>query len=178
MPYYQRLSLFLSLSLGIHFLSLDYLNSREKPKTLPKIQGTLPLEFSIPDSAPKSGNNNNAALPRGGQKTQALAHKLMKGLSSYKSIQSIQDRTSADPFAMRVHVDFSDPATYLDLQNSGREFGEFGYFHAEIYRQIDTRLMYQSLLAQYEHRGWVYFQLDVDSEGKLINESLRGAGKD
>ncbi|WP_413290951.1 hypothetical protein [Bdellovibrio sp. HCB337] len=142
--------------------------SVENPTLEFEVAELPPAELSKTPGVPKVG---------GSRKAQKLAKQLMMGLSA-QSFSYDREAFKEDPTRMNLRGDFTDPATYDDVDGLGSQFGEYAFFHQEVFRLIDARLLYQTLLAQYNHRGWAYFQLDVDADGKIIGDSLRGASDD
>jgi len=177
MTHLLKLGLFFGLSLGLHLLMVGSLQlvQNVELEIPPK---TEVLEFEVKE-APEMDLSKTAGVPKvgGSKKATKVAKQLMMGLKP-QSFAYDREAYKGDPTHMVAHADFTDPATYDDVDGMGSEFGEYGFFHKEIYRLVDTRLLYQSLLAQYKHRGWVYFKLDVDADGKIISESLRGSADD
>ncbi|MNK19554.1 hypothetical protein D3C87_377760 [compost metagenome] len=51
-------------------------------------------------------------------------------------------------------------------------------FHRQVFTKIDENLMFDSLLAQYNHFGSVHLRFAVDPHGYLIEKSLRARAED
>lgn len=69
--------------------------------------------------------------------------------------------------------DFTDRDTYLlDIDSVLGTNDNWGH-HREVFRQIDSHLHFDSLLAQYNHFGTVLVQFEVSEKGYLLEDRLR-----
>lgn len=178
MPHLQRLGLFFVISFGIHLFLASSLEFMQTPPKTERPQEPRILEFEVTKTPPDLSKTPGVPKVGGSLRAHKLARQLLTGVSAKSFSYDHRAAVTKDPTHMSVLGDFKDPATYDETEGLGSKYGEYLFFHQEVHRQIDSRLLYQTLLAQYNHRGWVYLQVDVDADGKIIADSLRGAGDD
>ncbi|MEK6628203.1 MAG: hypothetical protein AABY53_06220 [Bdellovibrionota bacterium] len=78
-----------------------------------------------------------------------------------------------DVFGLKSH--FNDSKTYdKDISEIFGDNGNQNWsYYKEVYNRIDSSLMFDSILAQYNHFGKVFVQFKVDSDGLLIVDGLK-----
>lgn len=73
---------------------------------------------------------------------------------------------------------FRDSQSYqLDSAMMFADTDDWAY-HQEVFKKIDSQLMFDSVLAQYNHFGTVLLQFEVSSQGLLLEKSLRAESAD
>lgn len=113
-----------------------------------------------------------AALKKhSGVKTSALAKGSLFPVMTAQKLLAKVERNSSLPAQSRS---FNDSRTYQsDISDVFGENGNKNWaYHREIYRRIDSSLMFDSILAQYNHFGRVYVQFKINESGGLDLDHL------
>lgn len=122
---------------------------------------TIPVEIEIKAAVPvKKQNGVKAAGKPAGQ--------LFPVMNAQTLLAKVERNSQNSP------KHFSDSGIYQS--DISEVFGENGNknwaYHREIYRRIDSNLMFDSILAQYNHFGRVYVQFKVNEQGQLDVDNL------
>lgn len=112
-----------------------------------------------------------------------LKYGLFPKLSSEDLLAQVEKKSTAQPNSFSNEVagrHFNDSQTYD--KGIDEVFGEGGnhawsYFE-EVYRRIDTNLVFDSLLAQYNHFGRVYVQFELNDDGLFSFNNLKAEADD
>lgn len=132
----------------------------------PKITHTA-IEVSLSKHANKSASRGKAA---------SRSKPLDLGLSTTKAITQAHNLT-----------DRMEPQQTADdsSQGSGASFDPYGglempeiRFVQSLWREIDKAIVSPSYLSEYGHFGKVHFVFDIDTDGSLIEESIRVNAQD
>ena len=74
--------------------------------------------------------------------------------------------------------DFKSSDTYIfDSHNMLADTDQWEFYH-QIFERIDSQLMFDSILAQYNHFGSVFLEFEVDAEGHFVETALRAKADD
>ncbi|MGE9745456.1 energy transducer TonB family protein [Bdellovibrio bacteriovorus] len=164
-------------SVAIHALALSAL-WLGKPAAIevPHSPDPIPVEFAVvekshaPSAGPKRGILSGASQAMG-----AKPGTITKSLFKTYDFNDSEDVTENSDGPAR---DFRDRATYaLESANVFADTDNWDY-HREVFRRIDSELMFDSILAQYNHFGTVMLQFEVDEKGYLLEKSLRASSED
>lgn len=112
---------------------------------------------------------------------QGVSSKVAKGLSSSKKIgifgQSYAG--SSKTFHLESSLLEGKAAAYNESSNyeaSADSFlantDQWSYFQ-QVFQRIDQQLIFDSLLAQYNHFGYVYVEFEVGPDGRFVDKSLK-----
>ncbi|MGZ3690648.1 MAG: hypothetical protein ACXVAX_04045 [Pseudobdellovibrio sp.] len=159
----------LAFSIFIHILVLvvsTYIN-------VPVSEKTLPIEISEVKKTTKAASRLNGT---GAIKKSVILFPPLNLFAKYRDFE----RSAPQAVSKKVATGFNDPRAYDN--NIDEIFGEdnnqnWSYFQ-EVYKRIDSHLMYDSILAQYGHFGRVYVQFQVTSDGIFKLENLKTSAQD
>ncbi|ASD62163.1 hypothetical protein [Bdellovibrio bacteriovorus] len=164
-------------SVAIHALALSALwLGKPVPVQAPTSSDPVPVEFAVVEKSPVPSAGPKKGIPSGasrleGAKSAAITKSLFK-------TYDFSDREDVAVNSAGPQKDFRDRATYaLESANTFADTDNWDY-HREVFKRIDSELMFDSILAQYNHFGTVMLQFEVDAKGYLLEKSLRAFSED
>lgn len=137
----------------------------------------IPVEFAVVERSPAgpSSGRRKGALSRSSKPAGVASHAMNKSLFKTYDFSDDDDVLAHHEGSEK---DFRDRATYaLESANVFADTDNWDY-HREVFRRIDSELMFDSILAQYNHFGTVMLQFEVDEKGYLLEQSLRAFSED
>lgn len=162
-----------SLSLVIHGLILGgfWLLKPANPNPPEKLEVEL---VSIPPES-RSQFREKSVSPEQAhqQRLKKLAAKLLAPSYDYKDVSARKAFEVKSQIAQNFKDAFEHEEGPGALANN-----KAWEFHRQIYERVDSSVMFDSILAQYNHFGRVFVQFEVDFQGRLLNSGLRVAAAD
>jgi hypothetical protein len=74
--------------------------------------------------------------------------------------------------------DYRDHANYIgDADGFISDGNQWSYFE-QVFKKVDEQLIFDSLLAQYNHFGNVYVEFEVDAQGRFVEKGLKVTADD
>lgn len=163
-------------SLVLHGLFVGFLlvTGKLRPEGVVRVE-EIPVEFQaviqpkvkVSTGAPHRSQGRKPSLPGSATKKAASLFKV------YDLSQGDLATGDAGP-----ESDFRDTKNYRF--DSSNMFGENDHwdYHREVFQRIDSQLIFDSILAQYNHFGTVMLQFEVNRQGYLLGDSLRAEAED
>jgi hypothetical protein len=73
---------------------------------------------------------------------------------------------------------WQDASSYMPTLQTAVEFASRSAFYEELHRRIDVQILFDDVLAEYNHFGKILFYFAVNADGTLIPETLRAEALD
>jgi hypothetical protein len=157
--------------LSFFLLSTDVLKN--------EVPEVVEVEFKEIVKIKKAGQAGHKTSKRGSKLDVA---QFFPSMSNSSLLEKVQNNTEwAKASRMKPETEYNNSRTFMagaeDMFGEGGDNKNWSYYQ-EIYRRIDSNLMFDSLLAQYGHFGQVYVQFNVTPDGLFMMEDLRADATD
>jgi hypothetical protein len=144
-----------------------------------EVPEVVEVEFNEIVKIKKAGQAGRKTSKRGSKLDVA---EFFPSISNSSLLGKVQNNTEwAKAGKMKPENEFNNSSTFRagaeDMFGEGGDNKNWSYYQ-EIYRRIDSHLMFDSLLAQYGHFGQVYVQFKVTPDGVFMMEDLRTDASD
>lgn len=180
-----RLSRTLALSLFLHVgLSAGlWLWPSERPKETELSEPPADLPVTLIETSARSllrghkqGAHTKALRNKGGGlRLSEITPSFSEGLR-----QRALDADADEELSERALVasTWQEPFAYGETPADAAKFAPRASFYEELHRRVDSQILFDDLLAQYNHFGHVYLMFAVEPDGTLIPNSLRAFAAD
>ncbi|UYL10635.1 hypothetical protein B9G69_008610 [Bdellovibrio sp. SKB1291214] len=140
-------------------------------------KSTEVIQFEIQD-APKS-KLEFAGSGNGGHRGKSIAIK-PKGsnLNLFGKGYVADSKVKVQNEIAGPSTDYRDHAMYIgDAESFISDGNQWTYFE-QVFKKVDEQLIFDSLLAQYNHFGNVYVEFEVDAQGRFVERGLKVTAED
>ncbi|MBO9666692.1 MAG: hypothetical protein J7501_07740 [Bdellovibrio sp.] len=115
-------------------------------------------------------------VPRKSGKSSSSGKQIQLFGQDYIAGSASKGMSTGDGFAS--WGDYTDSASYLIGSDNFIGENDQWEFFRQVYERIDSHLIFDSLLAQYNHFGIVFVEFEVDVQGKLLGDHLKVSSED
>lgn len=102
----------------------------------------------------------------------------LKGMNLFNQNYSYKSSVKNDYEGSGALDDFKDSAGYSLGSDSFLGENNQWEFYRQVFERIDSQLLFDSLLAQYNHFGVVFVEFEVDAEGHFVDNRLKVSAED
>lgn len=175
----------LGLSIAIHGLALGAVFLFEFKSSKP--QQVVEFEIQSAPMATSFKQNKNHGTGKSSAQTAVANNNSgkgkkvsLKGTDLFGQQYSFNqaDTGSGSGDAAAPTTDFTDRQNYIFDAGSMLADADQWEFYRQVFERIDSQLVFDSILAQYNHFGNVFVEFEVDARGRFVDHRLKISSDD
>ncbi|WP_413576320.1 hypothetical protein ACLVWU_18220 [Bdellovibrio sp. HCB290] len=169
----MRKNLLLSISLHVVLAAFLYLFSEGN------LDGqNVPIQIEILPAAVQKSAVHSASPGTGAAKKKVTRTEAAIVRSLFGSGYVADSKVLGDHQKHHSENTFADGRTYITgADNFISDTDQWSYFE-QVFKKIDEQLIFDSILAQYDHFGIVYVEFEVDEQGRFVKNRLKVSAED